>query len=95
MPRKKTPKQLEHDIADALAVAKVREQWPKIADLLDRTSGRFVTVAWTYDAAVVADPTRRYREGGYPKTDLPTLLATLRKHGVRSVNVDDRGEFAL
>ena len=95
MPRKKSPKQLEHDIADALAVAKVREQWPKIADLLDRTSGRFVSVAWTYDASVVADPSRRYHEGSHPKTALPALFASLRKHGVRTVNVDDRGEFAL
>jgi hypothetical protein len=94
MPPKKSAKQLDRDIADALAIAQVRERWPQIADLLARSPGRSVSVAWTYDASVVADPSRRYHEASYAKTDLPTLLASLRKHGVQLVNVEDR-EFSL
>jgi hypothetical protein len=94
--RKRSAKQLDHDIADALATKQVREQFgDKIADQLARSPGRYVTIAWTYDASVVADPGRRYQEASYAKTDVPSLLASLRKHGVRRVLVDFDHEFEI
>lgn len=93
--RQRSAKQLDRDIADALATKQVREQFGgKIADLLGRSSGRYVTVAWMYDATVVADPNRRFNEASYAKTDLPALLASLQKRGVHQVSVDDR-EFEI
>jgi len=93
--RQRSAKQLDRDIADALATKQVREQFGgDIADLLERSPGRYATVSWMYDASVVADPNRRFNEASYAKTDLPALLAMLRKHGVRQVSVDDH-EFEI
>jgi hypothetical protein len=95
MAKKKSAKQLERDIADSLATTQVRERFgPKVADAIERYPGRYVAVAWTFDAAVLAaagaDPGRAYQEANYTKTDMPGLLASLRKHGVRSITVNDR-----
>jgi hypothetical protein len=85
MPPKKSAKQLDRDIADALATAQVRDQWPQIADLLARSPGRSVIVVWT---------DHRYHEASYAKTDMPALLTSLRKHDVHQVRVDDH-EFTI
>ena len=88
--KKKSPAQLDREIAEALSRAPRRGGARHHATKADAHKIRYVQLAWSNPQST----SQRFIEGSYPETNVQEILEGLFQRGIPEVQVEDR-DFAL